>query len=132
MAAAGHSDYLKRTMRSILPGFIAVNKNVETLEQPHLQSVSGLAASHRIMALPPGYPEELQNEYKNAPLRFPAKGELGCLGPLSDALLGRRGWGLADVEAEIRIVLGDGNMQRSSFRSGAAVPWPKWYNRSKL
>ena len=106
MAAPGHSDYLKRTMRGILPGFIAVNKNGETLEQPHLQSVSGLAASHRIMALPLGYPKELQNEYKSAPLRFPAKGELGCLGLLSDALLGRREWGSADVKTKIKIVLG--------------------------
>lgn len=106
MATHGYSNDLKRTRLDILPGLIAVDENGETLEQPGLQAVTGLAASHRLLALPPQAPDELQREYNTPPLRFPFKGELGYLGPLSDALLGRRGWGSADVEAERRIVLG--------------------------
>ena len=89
MVAPDHSDDLKQTRRGILPGLIAVKENGETIEQPHLQAVTGLAAFQHLRTLLPNYPDELQNEYKTRPLRFPFKEELGYLRPLSDALLGR-------------------------------------------
>ena len=117
MAGSGHSDYLTRAKRGILPGFIAIKYNGETLELPHLHYVTGLAGSHRLLVHPGGYPEELKNDYGKALLRFPDRSQLGSLGPLSDALLGKRGWGSADVDAEVKIALG-GRKNAEEFFQG--------------
>lgn len=116
MASHGHSNELKQTWQGILPCLIAVEEEGETLEQPGLQTAPGLATAHRLLTLPPQYPEELQWEYRNAPLRFPLAVELGYLGALSDALLGRRGRDSPEVRAEMSIVLGERLQAEQFFR----------------
>ena len=53
-------------------------------------------------------------------LCFSTKNQLGCLRPLSDALLEKRGWGSADMEAEVKIVL--------EKRKNAEKFFQKWRN----
>ena len=106
MAGSGHSNYLKRAIRGILPGFVAIKNNGKALELPHLQYATGLAKCHRLLVLPAGYLKELKNNYNKVLLCFLNRSQLGSLGPLSDVLLGKQRWRLADVEAEVKIALG--------------------------
>ena len=74
----------------MLPWFVGMEDDNERLEVTEGGTWSALSASHRDLSSPERTPSGLPNMYGSIPYRFPAAVELGGLGALSDALVGRR------------------------------------------
>ena len=111
------SSVTNLTRQAILPCFVAVEDNLESLDLPGVGTAQELAAAYRKLEPPPCYPREQESRYKNRPGRFPAAVEVGNLGALSDALIGKREWDSPAVLTEKLIALGEPRQAESFFRS---------------
>jgi hypothetical protein len=94
------------TRRTMLPWFVGVQDDLESLEVIEGGSWTDLAQAHRDLTSPTATPSGLANRYGAIPYRFPAAVELTGLGALSDALVGRRRWDSPQVLAERDVMLG--------------------------
>jgi hypothetical protein len=101
--ADGPSTGVRRTM---LPWFVGLQDDLETLEVVEGGTWDMLSRSHRDMTAPEATPSGLANRYGAIPYRFPASVELSGLGALSDALVCRRRWDSALVIRDRDIMLG--------------------------
>jgi hypothetical protein len=96
------------TRRTMLPWFVGVQDDCETLEVIEGGTWSDLSVAHRDLTSPKATPSGLANQYGAPPYRFPAAVELSGLGALSDALVCRRRWNSPAVLAERDAVLSSG------------------------
>lgn len=80
----------ERTRRTVLPWYVAVQDDHQTLEITEGGDYDGVAKAHRDLASPPKTPSGLANKYAPIPYPFPAATQLSGLGALSDALVCRR------------------------------------------
>lgn len=94
------------TRRTMLPWFVGVQEDLESLEVAEGGSWSDLATAHRDLTAPIATPSGLANRYGAIPYRFPAAVELAGLGALSDALVCRRRWDSPQVLGERDTMLG--------------------------
>ena len=81
-----------RQRRTVLPWFIGINNDHETLDTVESGTWSQLSAAHRDLVLGPTSPSGLHNMFSSVPYAFPASVPLAGLGPISDALIGRVRW----------------------------------------
>jgi hypothetical protein len=102
--ATGPTTKIRRTM---LPWFVAVQEDDETLEVVEGGTWSILSEAHRDQISPTATPSGLPNRYGATPYRFPAGMELCGLGAISDALVCRRRWGSPAVVRERDVLLGN-------------------------
>ena len=98
----GPSPGMRRTM---LPWFVGVQDDDETLEVIEGGTWTELSTAHRDLVSPLATPSGLANRYGSPPYRFPAAVELSGLGPLSDALVCQRRWCSPAVTAERNVLL---------------------------
>ncbi|KAI4276923.1 MAG: hypothetical protein LQ337_002170 [Flavoplaca oasis] len=101
--------------QTILPWFVGIMDDNETLEVQESGTRSQLAAAHRDMTAPPNSPSGYPNKYGSIPFRFPAAIELCNVSPIADALVGRRLWDSPAVIAERNILLGPDHMARNKL-----------------
>ena len=101
----GANGPTKEPRRTILPWFVGVQDDLETLEVLEAGTWSELAIAHRDMVAPRATPSGLANRYGAIPYRFPADVEIMGLGALSDALVCRRRWDSAAVLEERDLLL---------------------------
>ena len=73
----------------------------EELEVLESGTQSELAEAHRTMTAPPRSPSGHPNVYGTVPYAFPAAIQLDGLGPISDALVGRKKWEDPEVQLEL-------------------------------
>lgn len=102
--ADGPSAGVRRTM---LPWFVGVQDDMESLEVIEGGTWSQLSEAHRDMTAPKATPSGLANMYGAIPYRFPAAVEVTGLGAISDALVCRRRWDSVHVLRERSILLGN-------------------------
>ena len=110
--ATGPTTKLRRTM---LPWFVGVQDDENSLEVIEGGTWSDLAASHRDFTAPKATPSGLPNRYGAIPYRFPASVELCGLGAVSDALVCRRRWSSPAVLAERDVLLGSDRAKAHEF-----------------
>ena len=96
----------KAVRRTMLPWFVRVADDHETLENAESGTWSELSAAHRDLVAAARSPSGFASHYGVIPYRFPAAVELTGLGPLSDALVCRRKWTSPAVLEERDRVLG--------------------------
>ncbi|KAL8651744.1 MAG: hypothetical protein Q9226_004573 [Calogaya cf. arnoldii] len=101
--------------QTILPWFIGINDDNETLDIEECGTRSNLAAAHRDMIAPPNSPSGHPNKYGVIPFQFPAAVVLCNVSPVADALVGRRLWDSPAVIAERNILLGPDKVARDSL-----------------
>ncbi|KAL9631113.1 MAG: hypothetical protein Q9204_004386 [Flavoplaca sp. TL-2023a] len=101
--------------QTILPWFVGIMDENETLEVQESGTRSQLAAAHRDMTAPPSSPSGHPNKYGSIPFRFPAAVELFNVSPIADALVGRRLWDSPAVIAERNILLGPDHTARNQL-----------------
>lgn len=118
----GPASIVRRTM---LPWFIGVQGDHQTLDILEAGTWDELAISHRDLEAPRSTPSGLANRYGAIPYRFPAAVELTGLGALSDALVCRRRWTSAAVLRERDILLG-------ADRDAAAQFISQWRERAVI
>lgn len=93
--------------RTMLPRFVAVDKDHVGLEMENSGSYEEIARAHKNLETPPCSPSGFANHYGKLPYCFPGSVPLTGLGPLSDALVGRQRWDSPTVSRERDQVLGD-------------------------
>lgn len=80
------------TRRTMLPWFVGVMDDCESLEITDGGTWEGLSRGHREMVGGETSPSGLPALFGTVPYRFPAAAEISGLGPLSDALVARIRW----------------------------------------
>lgn len=105
----------KRPRQTMLPWLVEIKENHVELEIAASGSWSKIAAASTNKVAPPSTPSGLSNNYKRIPYAFPAHVNVGGLGALSDALVGRVRWTDAGVIAERNIMLGDDRHKAMAF-----------------
>ena len=92
--------------RTVLPWFVGVREDGETLDNEDSNSWSDLAAAHSrqtvVHLTPSGYP----NKYGTIPYKFPPSTQLLLQTPVSQALVCRTSWGDPVVQAQANVLLG--------------------------
>ena len=102
----------------MLPWFVGVQDDLESLEVIEGGTWTELAHAHRDMVSPRATPSGLANRYGAIPYRFPAATEISGLGPLSDALVCRRRWDSPLVMRDREILLcGDASQRHAYLRA---------------
>jgi len=112
----GPSTGIRRTM---LPWFVGVQDDQETLDVVEGGTWSDLSTAHRDLVSPKATPSGLANRYGAIPYRFPAAVEINGLGALSDALVCRRRW-------DSPLVLRDRDLLLGNDRSKAVLYVRQW------
>lgn len=102
------------TRRTMLPWFVGVQDDHETLEVLEGGTWSELSEAHRDLQSPKATPSGLANRYGAIPYRFPAAVEIAGLGAISDALVCRRRWDSPMVKKERDVLLGSDRAQAHS------------------
>ncbi len=105
----------KGTRRTILPWFVGVTDDEETLDIPESGTWSSLSAAHRDLIPGPSSPSSFHNMFGAPPYPFPAATHLSGLGPISDALVGRLRWGNTTVKEALRGLLGTHDEPRNAM-----------------
>lgn len=118
---AGPSTGTRRTM---LPWFVGVQDDLESLEVVEGGTWSDLSKAHRDLTSPTATPSGHPNHYGAIPYRFSAAVELTGIGALSDALVCRRRWDSPQVLHERDVVLGG---DRSAVKEFVLA----WRNRAE-
>jgi hypothetical protein len=96
----------KGVRRTILPWFVAIQDDHETMETVKMGTWKEIADAHRDLKAAPRSPSGKPNVYGDIPYRFPASLPLILKSPLSNALVGRTRWDKPDVSEERNLVLG--------------------------
>jgi hypothetical protein len=78
--------------RTILPWYVRVQGDNETLEIVEAGTWSELSLTHTAKTMPPATPSGYKVQYGKPPYRFPGSGSFLSDLPLSQALVGRRRW----------------------------------------
>lgn len=94
-----------RDSRSLMPQYVAIRDDLESLEIEEAGTAEQISRAHRRLERPPSTPTGTSNTYEGLPYKFPPTVQLCGLGPLSDALMGRRGWDDPEVLSERDLVL---------------------------
>ncbi|KAL2801931.1 hypothetical protein BJX63DRAFT_438336 [Aspergillus granulosus] len=102
----GSTGPATKVRRTILPWFVGIQSDHSTLDMQEGGTWEELAAAHRNMTPGPASPSGLANHYAVVPYAFPASVMLTGLGPVSDALVGRRRWDSIEVIEELNIIFG--------------------------
>ncbi|KIX06422.1 uncharacterized protein Z518_04398 [Rhinocladiella mackenziei CBS 650.93] len=105
----------KRTRRTMLPWYVGLQADMETLEVAESGTWSDLSTAHRDLIAAPLSPSGLANRYDTIPFAFPAAVELNGLGAISDALVARRRHDKPAVISEKTIILKGTAEQRQQF-----------------
>jgi hypothetical protein len=92
--------------RTMLPWFVAIQKDHSTMETLEMGTWEDLAEAHRDLKAAPRSPSGKSNMYGSIPYRHPVAVQLKIPSALSDALVGRSRWDMPDVVEERKIVLG--------------------------
>jgi hypothetical protein len=95
-----------RVRRTILPWYMSIEADHESLDTVEAGTWTELAAAHRNLTPGPSSPSGLHNMFGNVPYVFPAALQVTGLGPISDALVGRTRWDDPRVATEASILLG--------------------------
>jgi hypothetical protein len=90
-----------KVRRTMLPWFVGIQEDHETLDMPDGGTWSQLSAAYRDLLLEPTSPSGLGNLYSKVPYAFPAALPLTGLGAISNALVGRIRWDSPMVRAEL-------------------------------
>jgi hypothetical protein len=101
--------------RTILPWFVGIQADHQTLDTTESGTWDELTKAHRDLTKPLTSPSGYSNMYGAIPYRFPGTVVLTGLGPLSDALVGRRRWDDPAVLRERDIVLGPDRKAANQF-----------------
>jgi hypothetical protein len=101
--------------RTMLPWFVGIQEDHETLDMAEGGSWSQLSAAHRDLLPGPSSPSGLGNLYSKIPYAFPAALPLTGLGAISDALVGRVRWDSPVVRAELNILFGPDVQKANEF-----------------
>lgn len=91
---------------TVLPWFVGILQDNETLEVLESGTRSLLKTAHRDMGASLSSPSGHPNRYGGIPFRFPAATELMNVSAISDALMGRRTWESPAVIRERDILFG--------------------------
>lgn len=105
----------KTERRTMLPWFVAIQDDHETLEVLEAGTWSQLSAAHRDLIPGPTSPSGHSNRYATVPYAFPAAMRLQGLGAISDALVGQKKWTAPDVIAELDVLFGDDEKAASEY-----------------
>ena len=111
-STAMSSDSLSR--RTVLPWFVCVKPDGETLDNEESDKWSNLSLSYSRQTAPTRTPSGLHNKYGPIPYRFPASTQLFLSSPISQALVCRTTW-------EDPVVQGCANVMLGKDRSKAAA-----------
>lgn len=90
----------------MLPQYVQVKDDHQTLETMGSGTWEDLAKAHRNQEAPPSSPSGHGHHYRVTPYAFPAGVQLTGLGALSDALVCRQQWTSVHVYAEQHTMLG--------------------------
>lgn len=91
----------------MLPWFVGIQEDHETLEVIEGGSWAELATAHRDLRPASRTPSGLANRYATIPYAFPAATQVASISALSDALVGRRRWTDPAVLTERAVLLGN-------------------------
>ena len=104
-----------RVRRTILPWFVGLQKDLETLEIAEGGTWEDLSKAHRDLTAGPATPSGLANRYGPIPYAFPAAVPVMGISAVSDALVGRRRWSDPLVIMEKRGLLFGGAVAREAY-----------------
>jgi hypothetical protein len=105
----------KRTRRTMLPWYVGLQADMETLEVAESGTWFDLNAAHRDLTAAQLSPSGLANRYGAIPFAFPAAVELHGLGAISDALVAVRRHDKETVIGEKMIILKGTAEQRQQY-----------------
>ena len=94
---------------TVMPWYVAVGEDGETLEVQEAGTREELATAHRDGVAARSSPSGLANRYGKIPFRFPATTELTGVSAISDAIVGRRQWRSPAVRREVEVLFGTDN-----------------------
>lgn len=95
-----------KVRRTVLPWFVGVKENGESLDNEESDKWSHLAAAHIRLVAPALTASGLPNRYGPIPYRFPAATHLHLTNPISNALVCRATWDDPTVLAQAALLLG--------------------------
>ncbi|KAI9689819.1 MAG: hypothetical protein M1822_009701 [Bathelium mastoideum] len=96
-----------RVRRTVLPWYCGIQNDHESLAITEAGTWSQLSAAHIALKPGPSTPSGKPNAYGTIPYAFPAATCLTGLGPISDALVGRRRWTDVMVDHDVRALMQD-------------------------
>ena len=99
-------DTANTVRRTILPWFVAVQEDDETLDNEESDCWSDLALAYIKQTAPKKTPSGLHNKYGPIPYKFPPCSQLVLSLPVSQALVCRTTWGDPVVQACANVLLG--------------------------
>lgn len=102
--ATGSDAQMRRT---VLPWFVSVREDGETLDNQESDTWSDLALAYSRQTAPARTPSGLHNKYGPIPYRFPASTQLFLSSPISQALVCRTTWDDPVVQACANVLLGE-------------------------
>ena len=108
----GPTKCIRRTM---LPWFVGIQEDHQSLDVAESGSWSELSNAHRDLTHASMTPSGLPNRYATIPYKFPAAVSLVGLGGISDALVGRQRWDTPNVLREVRLLLGQDFVQTREY-----------------
>ena len=105
----------KRSRRTILPWYMGIQEDHETLDTIEAGTWSQLSGAHRDLLPGPTSPSGLHNLFGQPPYAFPAAVPVTGLGPISDALVGRIRWDNPLVLQDLELLLGPLEQPRNQY-----------------
>ena len=121
--------------RTLMPWYIRVNDDMQTLEVAEAGIWSQLAAAHAAFTPGPTSPSGHPNKYARIPYPFPASVHLDGLGHVSDALVCRSRWDNGAVLQDAKLLLFGSLDEVESYilnwRDNAKIQIKKRYNEMK-
>ena len=105
----------KNFRRTILPWYMAIKDDHQTLDTIEAGTWNDLSNAHRDLLPGPKSPSGLANRFSAPPYAFPAAVQVTGLGAVSDALVGRVRWTNPAVINDMSIILGRDNVAREQF-----------------
>ena len=105
----------KGTRRTILPWYIGVAADHETLDIPESGTWSELSAAHQDLVPGPSSSSSLHNLFEAPPYLFLAAVQVTGLGPISDALVGRLWWNNSTVLQDLALLFGSNNNVQNNY-----------------
>ena len=100
---------------TVMPWYVAVGNDGETLEVQEAGNRNELAVAHRDGVAARCSPSGLANRYGKIPFRFPATTEVTGVSAISDAIVGRRQWSSPAVQREVSVLFGTNDTARNTL-----------------
>ena len=111
----GSTPHCTKTRRTVLPWFVGIRADHETLDVRESGTCSSVAAAHRDLSLCARGPSGLANTLAKIPFPFPLASKLSSLSAVSDALVGARRWTEPAVKLELAMLFSEDVRVRDKY-----------------